>query len=128
MLFKQQPYLLFFLLGLLLFTNQVASAQTKAPEGIWSTVIAYKTDWAYNEPTFPYLPHFGAFFIGGWGKNQHYLGPGGDTATCDSGSGCISVWNWWGPSYSTLLIPKWWWGSAWQHRFSPYYQATVYTN
>lgn len=45
----------------------------------------------------------------GSGNNQHYIGPGGDAATCGSSHGCIGSWTWWmNPSYgpSKLGIPK----------------------
>lgn len=53
------------------------------------------------------VQHFGAFFYGKEGYWQHYLGPGGDTATAYAGGG-IANWNWWGTNYNVLLCPKTW--------------------
>ncbi|HUM72024.1 MAG TPA: hypothetical protein PLK31_24615 [Chloroflexota bacterium] len=53
--------------------------------------------------------HFLAVWNLGSGNNQHYIGPGGDAATCGSSHGCIGSWTWWmNPSYgpSKLGIPK----------------------
>lgn len=96
-----------------------------APEGTWLTTTAYQTGVAFSTNG-GLNPHYGAFFIGGWGQNQHYLGTGGDADTCNSGSGCINVWNWWGPSLSVLLIPKFWWVADWRHKLASNYQAQMY--
>jgi len=97
------------------------------PNGFWTTTTAYQVAVAYWVGI---EPHYGAFFSGGYGYNQHYLGPGGDAATCGSSSGCISNWNWWGNDFSVLLVPKsgWLWaelpgGPRWQ---GYNYQATVF--
>jgi hypothetical protein len=53
--------------------------------------------------------HFLAVWNLGSGNNQHYIGPGGDAATCGSSHGCIDHWTWWmNPLYgpSKLGIPK----------------------
>lgn len=75
-------------------------------------------------------PHYGAFFSGANGYNQHYLGTGGDSATCNSSAGCIGNWNWWGDDLNVLLVPKggWLltdppWGEKWQ---GSNYQATMW--
>lgn len=99
------------------------------PEGFYHTVTAYKLDVAYWSGI---EPHYGAFFSGSYGYNQHYLGPGGDPATCGSSSGCIGNWNWWGDWLNVLLVPKggWLWtelpgGSKWQ---GSNYQATLWVD
>lgn len=76
------------------------------PQGFWTTHTAYKVDWAFTDP--PWESHYGAFFNGSLCYNQHYLGPGGDPATCGYGPGgsCIDGWNWWGPDHAVLLCPK----------------------
>ena len=56
----------------------------------------------------PGIPHYAAKFGGSSCYSPHYLGPGGDDATCGSGSGCISQWNWVGDSHNWLLVPKCW--------------------
>ncbi len=98
------------------------------PYGFWTTATAYTVSTAYLVGL---EPHYGAFFSGGSGRNQHYLGPGGDSATCASSSGCIANWNWWGADLSVLLLPKsgWlltevpWVGPKWQ---GYNYQATIF--
>lgn len=97
------------------------------PTGVWATIRAYDLRVAYWTGI---EPHYGAFFSGSYGRDQHYLGPGGDPATCGSSSGCISAWNWWGTWYSVLLVPKggWLWtelpsGPKWQ---PSNYQATLW--
>ena len=71
---------------------------------LWVTTTAYTVQWAFNDP--PWEPHYGAFFNGSSCHNQHYLGPGGDEATCSQG--CIQNWNWWGGDRNVLLLPKCW--------------------
>lgn len=103
-----------------------AGTQPPRPQW-WGTVTAsYIAVAFWTGPE----PHFGAFFLGRWGHNQHYLGPGGDAATCGSSAGCISNWNWWGADRNVLLLPKWgwlWteppWGPKWQ---PAHYQAQVW--
>ncbi|GIK55866.1 MAG: hypothetical protein BroJett015_15290 [Chloroflexota bacterium] len=41
-------------------------------QGYWLTTTAYTTGAAFYDPW--WRPHYGAFFIGSTGKNQHYLG------------------------------------------------------
>lgn len=90
---------------------QVALASPVGPTGFWATIRAYKVDEAFRTGI---EPHYGAFFQGAWGRNQHYLGPGGDDATCSSSKGCIRYWDWWGPWSAVLLLPKkgWLWCQA----------------
>ncbi len=98
------------------------------PLGFWSTHTAYQVDvafWADGQP------HYAAFFSGLYGYNQHYLGPGGDAATCGSSAGCISNWTWYNDvDRNRLLLPKggWLlteppWGPKWQ---ASNYQATTW--
>lgn len=87
-------------------------------------VIAYRVNVAFVDTR----PHYGAFFTGSDGRNQHYLGPGGDAATCSSGSGCISTWHWWGPATSTLLVDFSWYWSHSDHRNKNNYQANMLFN
>lgn len=102
-----------------------------APLGWWTTTRAYKVDHVFDDP--PFVPHYGALFNGTHGYNQHYLGPGGDAATCNSGSGCISAWNWWGTEGDVLLLPKCWLfstlcvsGQIPDHWNAQNYQATMF--
>ncbi|MFN4294540.1 MAG: hypothetical protein ACK4JD_10445 [Thermoflexales bacterium] len=83
------------LLALLLgAASGVALAQKSPPQPTWwGTVTASYIAIAFWETD---GPHYGAVFSGKYGHNQHYLGPGGDAATCQSSAGCISNWNWWG--------------------------------
>jgi len=117
------------ILLLLLSTSQAWAAPPTPPqpEGFWRTTTAYKVDIAY---WIGIEPHYGAFFSGSYGYNQHYLGPGGDAATCGSSSGCISNWNWWGSYRNVLLVPKggWLWAEPpWGPRWQGYnYQATLW--
>lgn len=98
-------------------------------QGWWMTITAYKVSVAFWTGL---EPHFAAFFTDGSRNcvNPHYLGPGGDPATCESSAGCIENWDWWGSNYNRLLLPKkkWLaeqppWGDRWQGRN---YQATCY--
>lgn len=98
------------------------------PDGFWGTAYNYTVStafWANGQP------HYGAFFNGGYGHNQHYVKENGDPTTCASSSGCIGNWNWWGNTKSVLLLPK----SGWLFAVIPWtcprwcawsYQATVY--
>ncbi|HXF70746.1 MAG TPA: hypothetical protein VNK89_13175 [Thermoflexus sp.] len=107
----------------------VALAQKSPPQPTWwGTVTASYIAvafWAGDGP------HYGAFFSGKYGHNQHYLGPGGDAATCQSSAGCISNWNWWGADRNVLLLPRswlfgefpWFSGPRWQ---PSNYQARVW--
>lgn len=114
------------LLTIHLFGNTTISKAAPL-KGFWSThtaydhKVAFRTDGGTN-------PHFGAFFSGQNGYNQHYLGPGGDGATSGYDGG-ISNWNWWGNGLYVLLTPKTW------VLFNPIegqnpsnYQATLYMN
>jgi hypothetical protein len=76
--------------------------------------VAYYTHWGTN-------PHHGAFFYGYNGSNQHYLGSGGDAATCSSNHGCINTWNWWSGSQNVLLLPK-----SWLHSYSARWNSSNY--
>jgi len=107
-------------LMLLFFSSQALAAPPAPPEPeYWLTRTADYIGIAYFTGV---EPHFAAFFNGGRnGTDQHYLGPGGDGATCGSSSGCISNWNWWGDNLNKLLVPKngWLlndplWGPRWQ--------------
>jgi hypothetical protein len=135
---KRMVFLLVFLVSALLvfapYVQASASPTPPQPNGFWSTIRAYQVAWAFNDP--PLVPHYGAWFSGSNGYNQHYFGPGGDNATClYSGSGCISTWNWWGPNYAVLLLPKCWLFSYFcvsgqiPERWNAfYYQATMWIN
>lgn len=129
--------LVFLMCVLLVFAPYVQASTSSAPpqpNGFWSTIRAYQVAWAFNDP--PLVPHYGAWFSGSNGYNQHYFGPGGDNATClYSGSGCISTWNWWGPDYAVLLLPKCWLfayfcvsGQIPERWNAFYYQATMWIN
>lgn len=128
------------LLAALLLAGQGAfvSAQEEGPPNrltleqpeIWMTTTAYGLGVVFWNPW--YEPHYGAAFNGSNGHSQHYLGPGGDSATCGSSAGCISNWNWWGSSLNVLLVPKsgWLWNSPcctpeWDHNN---YQATLWVD
>jgi hypothetical protein len=130
---RTKSLLILLMCALLVFAPyaQVWAAPTPPqPDGFWSTTRAYQVAWAFNDPF--WVPHYGAWFSGSNGYNQHYLGPGGDAATCNSGSGCISSWNWWGSYYAVLLLPKCWLyssciGGQIPDRWNPnYYQATMW--
>lgn len=107
--------------------------QIYSPMGIWITTTAYNVGRVQGSIC-PFI-EFGAFFSGEYGHNQHYLGPGGDTATCSSNHGCISSWNWTNHSGmigNILLVPKTWlyivpclWlrNEAW---VPSYYSATIF--
>jgi len=99
-------------------------AEDVSPQGVYRTTTAYRVGVAFW--TQGINPHYGAFFSGGWGRNQHYRGPGGDAATCSSGSGCIGGWNWHGAALSTLLIPKLWYFSGSAQRTASNYQADMF--
>jgi len=92
----------------------------------WFTTTAYKVDHSHYDP-WP-IPHYAAFFNGDYGKNQHFLGTGGDAATAPY-SGGIAAWHWYPPTYqSRLLTPKSWlfdeeWRGTW---VGSNYQATVF--
>ena len=104
--------------------SSAALAQKSPPQPMWwGTVTAYKIDVAFRTGPLG-EPHYGAFFSGKYGHNQHYLGPGGDAATCQSSAGCISNWNWWGGDRNVLLIPKWGW--LWAPGAGPRWQPSNY--
>ena len=121
---------LLFVCSLLIMSVGPVLAERSVPSqlnGSWATTTAYQVAVAYWTGI---EPHYGAFFSGGHGYNQHYLGPGGDAATCSSSSGCIGNWNWWGNDLNVLLVPKsgWLWTEApWGPKWQGYnYQATVF--
>lgn len=96
------------LILMLLFFSGQALAGPSEPDGYYANLLAYRVDvafWQFVEP------HYGAFFAGSYGSQQHYLGPGGDQRTCSSSESCISGWSWWGDFRSVLLLPKlnWLW-------------------
>lgn len=97
------------------------------PEGFWSTTQAYEVKTAYWVGL---EPHYGAFFNGLYGYGQHWLGAGGDAATCSSSGGCISGWNWWSGNGNVLLLPKigWLFGGPSGVWTGSNYQATLYFN
>ncbi len=108
-------------------TVSEGSSTSPIVTGFWTTIRAYDLRVAYWTGI---EPHYGAFFQGAYGRDQHYLGPGGDTSTCGSSAGCIWYWNWWGNWQSVLLVPKggWLWteppgGPRWQ---PANYQATLW--
>lgn len=79
------------------------------PTGYYAVRSAYAVGRAFTTGWLPCIDeHYGAFFPGSNGYNQHYVGPGGDSATCISDHGCISQWDWWGTYRSVLLLPKSW--------------------
>jgi hypothetical protein len=97
------------------------------PTGWWATTRAVSFGVAF---WIGIEPHYGAFFPGMNGRNPHFLGSGGDAATCGSSGGCIAGWNWWGNYYHVLLIPKGGWllqqvpgGDRWQ---ATSYQADMW--
>jgi hypothetical protein len=97
---------------------------TPQPQGGYWLITAWKVDIVFHDPWWE--PHYAAWFWSPYcGSPQHYLGPGGDAATCQSSHGCISTWDWhWdegGSGRNQLLIPKggWLWdegpsGPRWQ--------------
>lgn len=102
------------------------SVSEAAPlKGFWNTTTAYKIEVAYSDWG---IPHYGAFFSGSYGYNQHFLGPGGDgTTNCCSGG--ITNWNWWGNARSVLLLPKRWLIGGYSGSWTiSNYQATLYFN
>jgi hypothetical protein len=102
--------LILVLLALLVVSATLAHAapplEPSTPTGIWKTIRAYQVAYTFDDP--PLVRHYGAWFSGSNGTNPHYLGPGRDQATCNSGSGCISTWSWWGANRAVLLLPKCW--------------------
>lgn len=133
---KRVILVLTLLFVLMVSANSATAAPPTAPptpKGFWSTIRAYQVAWAYNDP--PLVSHYGAWFSGSNGTSPHYLGPGGDSATCGSGSGCISTWSWWGTNRAVLLLPKCWLYQT-MCLFNQYpdrwsgnnYQATMYIN
>ncbi len=90
----------------------------------WYTTTAYLHGYSHWDNG----PHYAAFFSGDYGKNQHFLGTGGDAATAPY-SGGIAAWDWYPPTWqSRLLTPKTWlimedWRGA---SVASNYQATVF--
>lgn len=111
---------------LILFMGVTSPVITEAAplKGFWTTTTANSVGYAYWDNG----PHYGAFFSGQNGYNQHFLGPGGDGATnCCSGG--ITNWNWWGSSLNVLLLPKSWLFGFHSGSWTPEnYQATLYFN
>ena len=101
-----------------------ATTEAAPLSGFWSTTTANSVGYAFWDGG----PHYGAFFSGQNGYNQHFLGPGGDGATsCCSGG--ITNWNWWGSSLNVLLVPKtWYFGLYSGAGTASNYQATLYFN
>ncbi len=113
---------MFVLLALLMSAGPgVALAQ---PLQGWITTTAYDVGYSHWDGG----PHYAAFFSGDHGKNQHFLGTGGDAATAPY-SGGIAAWDWYPPTWqSRLLLPKTWlvaeaWRGAW---VADNYLATVF--
>lgn len=129
---------MFMLLAMLLSIGPVTSSQSPPePLGYWVTHTAYKVAKTFQDP--PLFWHFGAWFSGMNCYNQHYLGPGGDSATCTypncGDHCCISTWDWWGDYHAVLLLPHCWLYSTAcitgkiSARWEPNnYQATCYMN
>lgn len=118
------------LISFFLVLSAIFARQTFAEPDYWRVFTANSFGivfWQYIEP------HYGATFSGQNGYNPHFLGVGGDSATCGSSAGCIANWNWWGANYHVLLVPKngWlsqqvpWVGDRWK---AWNYQATVWIN
>jgi hypothetical protein len=62
---------------------------------------AYQVAWTHNSTTWPYLPHYGAWFIGRNGRSQDFI--------CGVGPAWgYSSWNWWGNNRNVLLLEKRW--------------------
>ena len=90
----------------------------------WFTTTAYQVAYSHWD----WGPHYAAFFNGDYGRNQHFLGTGGDAATAPY-SGGIAAWDWYPPTWqSRLLTPRTWlieqsWRGTW---VGSNYQATVF--
>jgi len=120
---RRIKFLLVFLLlvSAVLLTPVVSLAQ---PLRGWVTLRAYDVGYSHWD----WGPHYAAFFSGDYGRNQHFLGTGGDAATAPY-SGGIAAWDWYPPTWqSRLLLPKTWliyeeWRGAWEPNN---YQATVF--
>lgn len=95
--------LLLNLLGLGGSTQPTSAELVSSPPRWWAKIRADRVDLAF---WIGLEPRYGAFFSGSNCHNQHYLGPGGDQATCQNG--CIWNWNWWGNQRNVLLCPKCW--------------------
>lgn len=115
-------YALPLLLAVIVFPTFFQTAWA-SPQGLYRTKIAYKTDVAFYTWG---NPHYGAFFTGSNGRNQHYLGSGGDGATCGSNHGCIGTWNWHGNAVSTLIIPKSWYTTGFNAQNHLNYRADLW--
>lgn len=103
-LFKTSVIVTILFLTLLVGFALPAKTEAAPLNGLWITTTANSVQIAYWSSG---LPHYGAFFSGQNGYNQHFLGPGGDGATsCCSGG--IANWNWWSSSRNVLLLPKTW--------------------
>jgi hypothetical protein len=91
---------------LLAFVVALTPAVTLAhPSRGWITMTAYAVALSHWDEG---LPHYVAYFSGDYGRNQHFLGTGGDAATAEFDGG-IAAWDWHPPtSRSRLLLPKMW--------------------
>lgn len=103
---------------------QTPSVSMAKPSQGWYTTTAYEISVAFWTGI---EPHYGAFFSGDYGYNQHFLGTGGDQATAPYDGG-IANWNWWpDPYFYGLLLPKTWLAlgpaDSWT---ASNYQATVF--
>ncbi|MCX7623967.1 MAG: hypothetical protein RMK01_11605 [Thermomicrobium sp.] len=77
--------------------------------GSWVVTAAYRVDRVTGSVC-PFAEYV-AFFPGEYGHDQHFVGPGGDAATCSSNHGCTSQWNWTnsgGAVRNVLLLFKSW--------------------
>lgn len=93
----------------------------------WAMTTAYQVAYTFRDPW--YEPHFGAWFDNVSCTNpRHYLGPGGDQATCEYG--CIWNWDWWTPDGGAppvvTLVPKSFLDANWDRWQGSNYQATCW--
>lgn len=108
---------------LLAFVVVLTPAVTLAhPSQGWITRTAYAVAYSHWDNG----PHWAAFFSGDYGRNQHFLGPGGDAATAPY-SGGIAAWHWYPPTWqSRLLLPKLWLAFGAGAGIAANYQAEVF--
>lgn len=123
-LFKTSVIVTILFLTLLVGFALPAKTEAAPLNGFWATTTANSVGYAFWSGG----PHYGAFFSGQNGYNQHFLGPGGDAVTgCCSGG--IANWNWWGSSLNVLLLPKTWLAGGYSGSWTASnYQATLYFN
>lgn len=93
----------------LIFGSVSVGAQESQQDLVEPTALgwlyAYRWDivWDCMEP------HCLAVWRSGSCADPHYVGAGGDEATCSSNHGCISSWTWWATSPEGKLgVPKLW--------------------